>query len=280
MCAGWPIFTLPISPSGMKPRRYTLERSSSVTIAVPACTTSPGSAARVSTVPENGASTVKSARSASACASCACAWAVSAFAAAIVDCCSAICPCGAGHLRAANFRIVQVCLRGGQRAAGRFHSALRGGYRGSLLVGLHLGLESLLFGSGAGLRKPRVGVAVEFGEPQRGLLLREVRLRGRQVRLRLPNAAIRIRRRLARLQLILAQLILQHGDLIARGLRFCLRVDERGPRLIFARAHLRVVEPRDHLARRYGVAFADGDLENFPARLSAPLRNRRLQCVR
>ena len=138
---------------------------------------------------------------------------------------------------------------------------------GSLLVGLHLGLKSLLFGSGAGLRKPRVGIAVEFGEPQRGLLLREVRLRGRQVRLRLPNAALRIHRRLARLQLILAQLILQHGDLIARGLRFCLRVGERGPRLIFARAHLRIVEPRDHLAGRYGVALADGDLENFPARL-------------
>ena len=91
MCAGWPIFTLPISPSGMKPRRYTLERSSSVTIAVPACTTSPGSAARVSTVPENGARTVKSARSATACASVACACAVAAFVEAIVDCCWAIC---------------------------------------------------------------------------------------------------------------------------------------------------------------------------------------------
>ena len=48
-------------------------------MAVPACTTSPGSAARVSTVPENGARTVRSARSASACARLAWACAVSAF---------------------------------------------------------------------------------------------------------------------------------------------------------------------------------------------------------
>jgi hypothetical protein len=65
---------------------------------------------------------------------------------------------------------------------------------------------------------------------------------------------------LARLQLILAQLILQHGDLISRGLRFSLCVDERGPRLIFACAQLRIVEARDHLAGRYSVTFADGDL--------------------
>ena len=81
----------------------------------------------------------------------------------------------------------------------------------------------------------------------------------------MANAAICIRCRSAPLKLILSQLILQDGDLIARDLRFGLCVNERGPRLIFAGAHLRVVEPRDHLAHRYGVALADGDLEDFPA---------------
>ena len=216
-------------------------------------------------MPENGASTVRSARSASACASLRLRLRRLRFRRGDRRLLLGNLRFGAGNLRDANFRIVQVCLRGGQRAARRFHLALRGGHHGGLLVGLHFGLQSLLLGSGAGFRQPRVGIAVEFREPQRRLLLDEVRFRGRQVRLRLPDAALRIHRRLAGLQLILAQLVLQHGDLIARALHFCLRVGERGPRLIFFRAHLRIVEPRDHLAGRYGVAFAHGDFENFPA---------------
>src|SRR5579872_1249699 len=120
-------------------------------------------------------------------------------------------------------------------------------------------------GGGAGLGKPRIGIAVEFGEAQCSLLLNQVRFRSRKVRLGLADATLRIHRRLARLQLILAQLFLQHGDLIPRALHFCLRVGERGARLILLRAHLCVVEPRDHLPRRHGVALAHGDFENFSA---------------
>ena len=134
------------------------------------------------------------------------------------------------------FRIIQVCLRGCQRALERVYLALCGGHHGSLLIGLHLSLESLLLRNGASLREPRVGIAVEFGKPQRGLLLREIRFRGRKVRLRLSDSARRIGRGLGGLELILVQLILQHCDLIASGLRFGLRVGQRGPRLIFARA--------------------------------------------
>ncbi len=143
---------------------------------------------------------------------------------------------------------------------------MRGGYHRCLLVGLHFCLEPLLHGYGPRLGEPRVGIAVEFGKPQRGLLLREVRLRFRKVRLCLPHTAIRIHQGLARLQLILTQRILQHCDLIVRGLRLVLRVDERSSRRILRSSHLRVVEPRDHLAGGYGVALAHGDFKNLAAR--------------
>ncbi len=128
-----------------------------------------------------------------------------------------------------NSRILQIRLCRRQRASGRVYPALRSSDRSGLLVGLYLGLKTLLFGSCAGLRQPRVGVAVEFRQPQRRLLLREIRLRRRQVRLRLPNTAIGIGSRLACLHIVLAQLLIEDRDLIASGLRFRLRLGEARP---------------------------------------------------
>ena len=75
------------------------------------------------------------------------------------------------------------------------------------------------------------------------------------------------------MQLGLPQLLLQHGDLIARRARPRFELRQRRPRLILARAHLLVVEHRDDVAGLDRIALAHADLEDAAAEFR---RHRRL----
>ena len=120
-------------------------------------------------------------------------------------------------LRLVNVGVGERRLRGGELGLRRLDAALRGGNRGGLLIGGGGGLQALALRDGAGFGEARVRVLVECGELIGGLLLREVGLRGGKIGLGLLDAALGVELRLAHLQLALVQLLLEDGDLLARG---------------------------------------------------------------
>ena len=76
------------------------------------------------------------------------------------------------------------------------------------------------------------------------------------------DVALGVELGLANLQLALVQLLLEDGDLLARGLALRLRPRERGLGLVLARANLRVVEDGDDVSGVDAVALAYADLED------------------
>ena len=261
-------------------------------MAVPAVTTSPGSAARVITVPSKGAVTIRSLRLSSASAS----WNRACCAAALADaisarCCS-ICLRTVVGLERANAGIGKIGLGRGQRSPRGFETALAdpaapgGGYGGRLLIRGGRRLLALALGDRAGLHQLLIGVVIELRQLEGRFLLREVGFGGGHVgfgggdiTFRLPRGR-RIHFGLFGHQLVLLQLLFVNRNLVAGRFRPGIGAGERGARLIFARPHLRVVENGDGVAGFDSVAFAHADFDNAPGRFGRRRPNRRLRCAR
>jgi hypothetical protein len=64
------------------------------------------------------------------------------------------------------------------------------------------------------------------------------------------------------LQLVLAQLLVEDGNLIARRLGLCFDRLEPRTSLVFARSHLLIVENGDDVAGLHAITVADADLED------------------
>ena len=140
-----------------------------------------------------------------------------------------------------NVGSLQTGFRCGERALCGRDSALRGCDCRCLLTSCRRGLLGLALGGGAALRELVCTRLYRTRRAdKRGLLLRQLGFRSRQLSLGLFDTALRIQLRLLGLKLVLLQLLFENGDLITGGFALSLGNRNRGPRLIFSRPNLLV----------------------------------------
>ena len=99
------------------------------------------------------------------------------------------------------------------------------------------------------------------------LRLRELGIRAGELAFGFVHAPLRVQLRLVDGEMVLHELLLQHGDLVLREPDARVGLPHRGFGLLLARAHLLVVDRRDHLARVDAIAFAHGDADDATAGL-------------